>query len=140
MHRAPLCALGRRLTLKTISVLLVDDHILFRDGLTSLLKEYPDLQVVGSAEDGAQAIELARQWLPDLILMDVQMPRLNGLEATRKIKAEMPDVRIVMLTMSEDDKDLYEAIKSGAQPNRGTTRSQARARPSAARIHAAGRA
>lgn len=101
--------------MNSFTVLLVDDHILFRDGLSSLLKEYPQLQVVGKAEDGLQAVELARQLMPDVILMDVQMPRCNGLFATRAIKQEMPHVRIIMLTMSDADQDLYEAIKSGAE-------------------------
>ena len=101
--------------MKTISVLLVDDHTLFRQGLASVLKDRPNYQVVGHAANGLEAIDLARQLMPDLILMDVHMPVLDGLEATRQIKREMPDVRIVMLTMSEDDQNLFEAIKSGAQ-------------------------
>jgi two-component system, NarL family, nitrate/nitrite response regulator NarL len=101
--------------MKPITVLLVDDHILFREGLTSLLSGRPDIQVVGSAEDGLQAIEMARRLMPDLILMDVQMPHLDGIRATQQIKREMPDVRVVMLTMSEDDQDLFEAVKHGAQ-------------------------
>ncbi|OGO38459.1 MAG: DNA-binding response regulator [Chloroflexi bacterium RBG_16_56_8] len=101
--------------MKVISVLLVDDHTLFRQGLASVLKDRPNYQVVGHAANGLEAIDLARQLMPDLILMDVHMPVLNGLEATRQIKREMPDVRIVMLTMSEDDQNLFEAIKSGAQ-------------------------
>jgi DNA-binding NarL/FixJ family response regulator len=100
---------------KEISILLVDDHVLFREGLASLLKARPQFQIVGSAEDGLQAIELARQLMPDLILMDVQMPRLDGIQATQQIKQEMPDARVVMLTMSEDIQDLFEAIKNGAQ-------------------------
>ncbi|MBI4789205.1 MAG: response regulator transcription factor [Chloroflexi bacterium] len=101
--------------MKAISVLLVDDHTLFRQGLASVLKECPNYQVVGLAANGQQALELARQLMPDMILMDVQMPVLDGLEATRQIKREMPDVRIVMLTMSENDQDLFEAVKRGAQ-------------------------
>ena len=96
-------------------ILLVDDHALFRKGLASLLAGRPNLRVVGTASDGFEAIELARQTMPDIILMDVHMPRCTGPEATRAIKRELPHVKIVMLTVSEEDKDLFEAIKSGAQ-------------------------
>jgi DNA-binding NarL/FixJ family response regulator len=101
--------------MKTISILLADDHTLFRDGLASLLSQRSNLQVVGGAADGAEAIRMARELMPDLVLMDVRMPRVGGLEATRQIKREMPDMCVLMLTMSEDDQDLFEAIKSGAQ-------------------------
>lgn len=101
--------------MKPISVLLVDDHALFREGLASLLRSRPNIEVVGVAAGGAEALGLAREQLPDLILMDVRMPDVCGLEATRQIKAEMPDIRIVMLTMSENEEDLFEAIKRGAQ-------------------------
>ena len=96
-------------------ILLVDDHVLFRKGLTALLSGRPDIQVVGEARDGLEAIEAAREFLPDVILMDVNMPRCDGLEATRRIKREMPHVKIVILTVSDDDQHLFEAIKSGAQ-------------------------
>ncbi len=95
-------------------VLLADDHALFRAGIASLLKAW-GLEVVGQAGDGEEAVLQARQVHPDLIFMDISMPRRNGLEATRVIKAEMPDVKIVMLTVSDDDADLFEAIKSGAE-------------------------
>lgn len=98
-----------------ISVLLVDDHDLFCEGLAELLRRRPELEVVGRAADGAQAIVMARALMPDVILMDVRMPGVSGLEATRRIKAELPVIRILMLTMSEEDADLFEAIKSGAQ-------------------------
>jgi DNA-binding NarL/FixJ family response regulator len=98
-----------------ISVLLADDHDLFCEGLTALLRLRPELEVVGRASDGAQAIVMARALLPDVILMDVRMPGVGGLEATRRIKTELPVIRILMLTMSEDDADLFAAIKSGAQ-------------------------
>ncbi|MGE5550122.1 MAG: histidine kinase N-terminal 7TM domain-containing protein [Bacteroidota bacterium] len=98
---------------KSMRVLLVDDHALFREGLQSLLATR-GYQVVGTACDGVEALEKARALQPDVILMDIQMPRCNGLAATRLIKAEMPAVRIVILTMSEDDEHLFEAIKSGA--------------------------
>ena len=98
-----------------LRILLVDDHVLFRKGLTALLNSRPDIQIVGEARDGLEAIEAAREFLPDVILMDVNMPRCDGLEATRRIKREMPHVKIVILTVSDDDQHLFEAIKSGAQ-------------------------
>lgn len=101
--------------MERISVLLADDHALFRDGLVSLLSLQDDIDVVGVANDGQEALEKARELVPDLILMDIKMPRLNGLEATRLIKEEMPHVRIVMLTVSEDDHDLFGAVKNGAE-------------------------
>ncbi len=95
-------------------VLLVDDHALFRAGIASLLRAW-NIEVVGQAGDGLEALELARRLRPDLILMDIAMPRCSGLEATRVIMAEMPEVKIVMVTVSTEDQDLFEAIKSGAQ-------------------------
>lgn len=95
-------------------VMLVDDHALVRNGISSLLMAN-NVDVVGEAGDGLEALEKARQLKPDIILMDIKMPRCNGLEATRLIKAEMPDIKIVILTVSDDDEDLFEAIKSGAE-------------------------
>lgn len=94
-------------------ILLVDDHPLYRDGLRTLLSSR-GVQVVGMASDGLEAQTMARQRLPDLILMDVEMPRCNGLEATRRIKADLPDIKIVMLTVAADDETLFEALKAGA--------------------------
>ncbi len=94
-------------------VMLVDDHALVRNGIGSLLISN-NIDVVGEAGDGLEALEKVRQLKPDIILMDIRMPRCNGLEATRLIKAEMPDIKIVILTVSDDDKDLFEAIKNGA--------------------------
>lgn len=98
-----------------IRVLLVDDHILFRKGLVNILNEEDIVEVIGEASDGSEAIEMARDLMPDVILMDINMPKVNGLEATRAIKAEMPYVKIVMLTVSDDDEKLFESIKAGAQ-------------------------
>lgn len=95
-------------------VLIADDHALFRDGLRSLL-EARGVDVVAEAKDGGEAIALARLHRPDIVLMDLMMPVTNGLAATRLISVEMPSVRVVVLTASEDDADLFEAVKSGAQ-------------------------
>lgn len=95
-------------------VLIVDDHPLFRDGIVSLL-HVRGHQVVGEASDGLEAVALARDLRPDLVLMDIQMPNMGGLEATRLIKAEAPDIKVVILTASDAEEDLFEAIKSGAQ-------------------------
>jgi two-component system NarL family response regulator len=100
--------------LKPIRLLLVDDHALFRKGLVSLLKREDDFQVVAEAEDGAEAIKKAKQLKPDLVLMDIHMPGTDGIEATRRIREMLPGTRVVILTVSEDDKDLFEAIKCGA--------------------------
>ncbi len=96
-----------------MKVLLVDDHPLFLDGLKTLLA-IRGIEVVGTARDGLEAVEKARALHPEVILMDIQMPHLDGLAATRLIKAEQPHVKIGMLTMSDSDEDLFEAIKSGA--------------------------
>jgi len=98
-----------------IRVLLADDHALFRGGVASLLATESDFDVVGQAADGRQAVEMARELMPDVILMDISMPVMDGLEATRRIKAELPYVKIVILTISDGERSLFEAVKSGAQ-------------------------
>ncbi|MGD8753788.1 MAG: response regulator transcription factor, partial [Anaerolineales bacterium] len=98
-----------------LRILLVDDHVLFRKGVSALLSRRQSIKVVGEAGDGLEAIQVAREILPDVILMDIEMPKCDGLEATRRIKREMPHVKIVILTVSDDDQNLFEAIKSGAQ-------------------------
>lgn len=98
-----------------LRVLLVDDHILFRKGLALLLAERDDFQVVGEAGDGEEALVKARETMPDVILMDIRMPKCNGLEATRLVKREMPRVKIIMLSVSLDDRDVFTAIKNGAE-------------------------
>lgn len=94
-------------------VLLVDDHALFRDGIASLLRA-GGLEVVGQAGDGLEALKQTRTLHPDLILMDVQMPGMSGVDAAKAIKSESPDVKVVMLTVSDDEQDLFQAIKNGA--------------------------
>jgi len=98
-----------------LTILLVDDHVLFRKGLRALFLGHENLEVVGEAGDGLEAVEKARELMPDLILMDIGMPACDGVEATRRIKEEMPHTKVVMLTVSDSDEDLFEAIKSGAQ-------------------------
>ena len=101
--------------MEPMRVLLVDDHALFRKALASLIDTLEDMEVVGEASDGREALERARELMPDLILMDIEMPGWDGLKATRLIKEEMPYVKIVMLTISDKEEDLFEAIKSGAE-------------------------
>lgn len=94
-------------------VLLADDHALFRAGIESLVRAW-DVDVVGHASNGQEAVEQARRLRPDLVLMDVGMPVCNGIEATRLIKAELPETKIVMVTVSDEDEDVFAAIKAGA--------------------------
>jgi DNA-binding NarL/FixJ family response regulator len=94
-------------------VLVADDHSLFRDGIVSLL-EAAGFEVVGQVGDGHAVIESAQKLRPDLVLMDITMPEMNGLQALRQIRSILPDTKVVMLTVSEDDSDLFEAIRSGA--------------------------
>lgn len=101
--------------MEALRILLVDDHILFRKGVASLLASRNHMEVVGEAGDGAEALTRARESMPDVILMDIGMPKCSGLDATRRIKREMPHVKIIMLTVSDDDHDLFTAIKNGAE-------------------------
>lgn len=97
-----------------LRILLVDDHPLIRAGIASLLRAW-QFEVVGEAADGAAAVDAVRNLQPDIVFMDIRMPEMNGLEATRAIKAESPAVRVVILTVSDDEGDLFEAVKSGAE-------------------------
>ncbi len=95
-------------------ILIVDDHALFRDSLRSLLTAR-GLEVVGEAGDGEEAIRLAWELKPDIVLMDLMMPEMDGLEATKRLAAELPEVKVIVLTAADDDAKLFEAIKSGAK-------------------------
>jgi DNA-binding NarL/FixJ family response regulator len=100
--------------MKKIRILLADDHTILRDGIRSLLEDEPDMIVVGEAEDGRSAVKLACQLLPDVVLMDIAMPLLNGLEATRRIKHSSPHVKILIMTMYENEEYIRQALASGA--------------------------
>jgi DNA-binding NarL/FixJ family response regulator len=97
-----------------VKILIADDHALFRESLRRLL-EARGLEVVGEAADGREAVELSARLQPSLVLMDLSMPQLDGIGATRRLTAEQPGVRVVMLTASTEDEDLFEALKAGAQ-------------------------
>jgi two-component system nitrate/nitrite response regulator NarL len=96
-------------------LLLVDDHALFREGLRSLLAYHADLTVVGEAETAQAAVEQARRLLPDLVLMDIDLPGEDGIVATRRLKAELPELRVVILTVFDDAGKLFDAVKAGAE-------------------------
>jgi len=97
-----------------IRVLIVDDHALFRRGLEMVLDEEDDIELVGQASDGAEARERAGESLPDVVLMDIRMPKSSGIEACRGMKEAAPSTKIVMLTISDEEEDLFEAIRAGA--------------------------
>jgi len=97
-----------------LRVMVVDDHALFRRGLEMVLGDEPDIELVGEASDGEEAVQKAAEVMPDIVLMDVRMPKRSGIEATAEIKELMPHVKILMLTISDEETDLYDAIKAGA--------------------------
>lgn len=99
--------------MKHIRVMLADDHTVFRQGLKSLLAYEEDIKVVGEAANGKEAIDFALQLHPDVIIMDINMPILNGLEATKKIKKELPKIKIVILTSQGDEKSIFSLIEAG---------------------------
>jgi DNA-binding NarL/FixJ family response regulator len=96
-------------------ILIVDDHALFREGVRNAIDREEAFEVVGEAEDGTEALTKARELKPDLILMDINMPHCDGLEAVSAIKRELPGVRIIMLTVHDEDENLFEAVKRGAE-------------------------
>jgi DNA-binding NarL/FixJ family response regulator len=97
-----------------IRVLIADDHAFFRRGLEAVLGEDAGIELVGQASDGAEAVQLAGEALPDVVLMDIRMPKINGIEAARQMKEVAPSAKIVILTISDEEEDLFEAIRSGA--------------------------
>ncbi len=97
-----------------IRVVIADDHSVFRAGVDALLASQPDIDVVGQAGDGWEAVRVALALRPDVVLMDVQMPMRDGIEATRDIKETAPDIKVLMLSGSDQEADLYGAIKAGA--------------------------
>ncbi len=99
---------------ESLRVVICDDHALFRRGLEMVLENEPDIEVVGEATDGIQAVEKAQELMPDVILMDVRMPKRSGIEATQQIKELLPHVKILVLTISDEEADLYDSIKAGA--------------------------
>ncbi len=98
-----------------IRVLIADDHPLFRDGIRTLLLASPDMQLIGEAENSSEVLQLAAQFQPDVILMDIQMPGINGIEATRRIIQASPHIAILMVTMFDDDQSVFSAMRAGAR-------------------------
>ncbi|UCG25954.1 MAG: response regulator transcription factor [Chloroflexota bacterium] len=99
----------------TIRVLIADDHQLFRDGLKALLLSAQDMEVAGEASTGKEAVQLAAESKPDVVLMDIQMPDMDGIEATRALTQSNPDMNILMVTMFEDDQSVFAAMRAGAR-------------------------
>jgi DNA-binding NarL/FixJ family response regulator len=102
------------MSIHTIRILIADDHYVVRMGLAALVETEPDLQVVGEAGDGVQVIELYRKLKPDLVLMDSRMPRVDGVSATRQIREQFPQARVLMLTTYDGDDDIHRALSAGA--------------------------
>ena len=101
-------------TPKKIRVLIADDHQVVREGLSAILNAKEDIEVIAEARDGVEAVEKAKEFKPDVILMDISMPRMNGVEATRRIKLEQPQIGIVVLTMYEEEEYIFDLVKAGA--------------------------
>lgn len=98
-----------------LRLLIADDHLLFRDGLRALLQTAPEMELVGEATTGAEAVALAAELQPDVVLMDIQMPGLSGVEATRRIVQAGPHIRVLVVTMFEDDRTVFAAMRAGAR-------------------------
>ncbi|MCA9971143.1 MAG: response regulator transcription factor, partial [Anaerolineales bacterium] len=98
----------------TIRILLVDDQALFREGLRTLLSVWPDLEVVGEANNGQEALDLAPTIRPDVVLMDLRMPVLDGVAATRRLLDKMPQIKVIVLTTFDDDDHVFEGLRAGA--------------------------
>jgi DNA-binding NarL/FixJ family response regulator len=96
------------------TVLLVDDHQMMRDGLRAVIEKEPELKVVGEADNGRAAVELARNLSPDVVVMDIAMPDMNGIEATRQIRAENPDIKVIVLSTHDDERYVRASLDSGA--------------------------
>ena len=101
--------------MQPIRILIVDDHTLFRRGIADVLSSQEDMEVVGEATDGLEAIQKAKEIVPDVILMDLNMPRCSGLEAIQALQTEMPGIKILVLTVSEMEADLFASVKFGAR-------------------------
>ena len=101
--------------MEEIRILIVDDHPVVREGIGSMLKKEPDFKVVGEASNGLEAIEQARELLPDVVLMDLRMPEMDGVEAISRIKAEKPEVKFIILTTYSDDEYIFKGIAAGAR-------------------------
>lgn len=99
---------------KGIKVMIVDDHPFFREGLRNVLAAQEDLHVVGEAADGQEAVDRAQELLPDVVLMDINLPTLNGLQATRRLGESCPEVSVIMLTAYDDEEQVYHAVRAGA--------------------------
>jgi DNA-binding NarL/FixJ family response regulator len=99
----------------SLRVVVVDDHPLYREGLVTAMAAMPGVEVVGEAEDGEQAVALAAELVPDIVVMDLHMPRLNGIDATRRISAAQPSVAVLVLTMLEGDDSVFAAVRAGAR-------------------------
>ena len=100
---------------ETIRILIADDHLIVREGLQAILDTTPDLELVGEARDGLEAVKLAGELLPDVVLMDLRMPRMDGIEAIRQIKAQYPQIDIVILTTYDEDEYIVKGLQAGAR-------------------------
>ena len=123
---------------RAVRVVIADDHPVFRDGLASLLSTQPGVDVVATAADGAEAIEHAERLRPDVVVMDLQMPVLNGIEATRRLTAQLPEVRVLVFTMGEEDGTVLAAMRAGARGYLVKGASQDEVSQAIATVHAGG--